>query len=142
MPYALLLIPLAPLLFIGFWCLICQFIARQAWRKLAAHYPATGHPPGQSFWLGQAIVGGIRYKNAVRASITPQGLRLAVLFFFRPGHPPVLIPWAALGPLGTEAAFWTTFHTTTIQLPTGDALPLLFSRDDLATALQPWLPPA
>ncbi|MDO7876691.1 hypothetical protein Q5H93_18240 [Hymenobacter sp. ASUV-10] len=142
MPYKLLLIPLAPFLFVGFWCLICQLIARQAWRQLATHYLATTHPPGQSFGLGQATVGGVRYKNAVRASVSPQGLGLAVLFFFRAGHPPVLIPWAALGPLRAETSLWATFYTTTIQLPTGELIPLQFSADALAAALRPQLPPA
>ena len=45
-------------------------------------------------------------------------------------------------PLAPFLFLWTTFHTTHIQLPTGETLPLHFGNDDLAAALRPWLPPA
>ena len=144
--YILLLTSLLPYLaaalFPVFWVLICWLLARRGWGRLVPYFHTAQQPPGPQFWLGLATVGGVSYKNAIRASVSPQGLRLSVLFLFRVGHPPLLIPWAALGPLHPETSWWLTFSTTTIGLPTGERLDLRFAHKELAAAMQPWLPPA
>lgn len=58
-------------------------------------------------------------------SVEPDGLRLAVMALFRPGHPPVLIPWAEIPDVRPRKVLWVTQYVldvgeprvTTVALP-------------------------
>jgi hypothetical protein len=43
-------------------------------------------------------VGAARYKGCLIIHVSPAGLHLAAWFAFRPGHPPLFIPWSAIHP--------------------------------------------
>jgi len=63
------------------------------WRVLARHY-ATSEPfCGKRFRFRSAQFGPVGYGSCVMLAANADGIYLAVLFPFRIGHPPLLIPW-------------------------------------------------
>lgn len=80
--------------FAGVWFLACKAISSlSGWRRLAAQYPARGEPKGRRFWMQSGRVGKAFYKNCLIIDSASDGLYLRMLFVFRPGHPPIFIPW-------------------------------------------------
>lgn len=136
--YLPLVLPLFLAVFVGFWCLVVKMLALAGWQRLATHFQVPASPPGSLFRLSRASVGGISYKNAIKAGASPAGLTLTTGFPFGIGHAPMLIPWFAVGPFQTEKFLWQTTYKTTIQTPTS-TVSLSFADEDLIKAAQPWI---
>lgn len=74
------------------------------WSRLAAVYPAWAPFEGRT-WRGQsAQFGCCNYGHTLVVGAGARGLRLSVLFPFRPGHPPLQVPWEDLSV--AEARSW------------------------------------
>jgi len=123
--------------FVAFWCFISWLIAAMGWTYLAARYRTDAPAAAGSRLFSGGLVGGGMYRGTLIVGIQPDGLRLSVLFPFRVGHPPVLVPWSEFTDVrekkawdGREAEFRIgTPRATTVTLygRTGDAV-----RDALA----------
>ena len=88
------LVPLSIAGFALFWCVIVVLIAAVGgWRSLARVYrnqlPFSGH----TWHFRSARMGIVKYKGALTIGVNPAGLYLAAFPLFRPGHPPLFIPW-------------------------------------------------
>jgi len=86
---------LLPLLFPLLWVAVCTTIASFAgWQALAGSYRAQ-YPFEGARWVGQSATlrWGMGYHGNLTVGADAAGLRLSVLFLFRPGHPPLFIPW-------------------------------------------------
>jgi hypothetical protein len=78
------------------WAMAAVLVARLGgWARLGREYPAQPQNGGRRFrfqsgrmrfWTG--------YGSCLMIGSDPLGLHLAVLFIFRPGHPPLFIPWS------------------------------------------------
>jgi hypothetical protein len=111
-------IPLFPLFFIGMWMFIMTLLASLGgWRTLARLYPAPDGAPrdaAHTFRMTSIDLRGplplpVNYSNCVTIAITPAGLHLRVMAFFRFRHPPLLIPWTHIGRLEPgRMLFWRT----------------------------------
>ena len=87
-------IGLALLGFAGFWFLIVFLVAAvSGWRALAREYRSELPFTGRTWRFRTARIGVSRYKNALTIGVNPSGLYLAMFPMFRPGHPPLFIPW-------------------------------------------------
>lgn len=137
--YVLLIPPLGLAFFVGLWCLVVKVLAMSGWQRLATHYQVDRLPAVPMFRLGQASVGGIRYRGAMQAGASAEGLSLKTGFPFGIGHPPLLIPWSAIGPLQAETSLWMTFYSTEIQTGAGGSLTFTFTSNDLLEAARPWV---
>lgn len=62
-------------------------------------------------------MGPASYKNVLRVWIEPDGLRLGVVLPFRPGHPPLLIPWDAIEDVRPRKVLWVTQYVLDIGEP-------------------------
>ena len=87
-----------PLLFLPFiaggWGIICLVLAAiSGWRRLGEAYFFSGPIPEDRSWFVSGKIGWANYRNCLIVTTTSAGLYLAVVPFFRPGHPPLLIPW-------------------------------------------------
>ena len=92
--FLVLFICLAIAVFVGLWFLACRAISSlSGWKALATRYPLRGAPRGRRFWMQSGRVGKAYYKNCLVVRSATDGLYLAMLFIFRPGHPPIFIPW-------------------------------------------------
>jgi hypothetical protein len=125
--------------FVALWCAVLWLVAQLGWRRLAADYQVASLPEGPHFLLRKAYLGPIGYGSALQAGATAAGLALRTVFPFRTGHPPLLIPWAAVGPLRAEKFLWATFYTTTLRTGNQDFITLKFIGSTLAEAARPWV---
>jgi hypothetical protein len=66
---------------------------RSAWKVLSDRYPAVPLREGPRFWCGWLIVGRSRYRNLVRLTAGESHLHASVILPFRPGRPPLSVPW-------------------------------------------------
>ena len=123
--------------FAAFWFLIVFLIsAIGGWRALAQRYrsdmPFTGH----TWHMRSGRMGGIaRYSGVLTVGVNPAGLYLAVMPLFRPGHPPLLIPWPDVS-VTSERRFGGTFIVFTFRQAPMASLQLQesFGRQVLETA--------
>jgi hypothetical protein len=84
-----------PFFFAGLWLFVVNGLALMGgWRGLALAYRAIDPPRGESFSFCSAQLGTVNYKGCLRFVVEPKGLFISVLFPFRPGHPPLCIPWS------------------------------------------------
>ncbi|WP_139920117.1 hypothetical protein [Hymenobacter sp. DG01] len=119
--------PMSLLGFAAFWAVISWLLALNGWRQLAQHFRASTTPPenAATFRMLTAslrrtddISSKVDYRGVLTLCCSPAGLGLAVLFPFRIGHPPLLVPWSAVGPVQLETGwFGNTYFTFTVGLP-------------------------
>ena len=91
-------------------------------RRVRAHQPDGLVTAGGSV---TGRIGASSYSNVLTVSLEPEGLRLAVMGLFRPGHPPLRIPWGDLLNVRKSTILFSTFYafeteqadTVTIRLP-------------------------
>jgi hypothetical protein len=128
------------LLFPLLWVTITFAISLGGWRQLATQYRATSLPvDANTSSLSYAKMGWADYKNVIRAGACQEGLVLKVFFLFRLFHPPLLIPWSAVGSIQSSTSFWST--TYSIDLDAGDmtSVEFRFTSSALLAELRPWV---
>ncbi|MGI4735715.1 MAG: hypothetical protein ACRYG7_11110 [Janthinobacterium lividum] len=128
------------LLFPILWVVVSFGLSLGGWQQLASAYRVASLPPAADVrLLGWAKVGGVSYKNILRVGACPEGLAFNVFFLFRFFHPPLLIPWSAIGRIQSTTSFWST--TYRIALSTGDhtSETFRFTSPTLLSELRPWL---
>ena len=96
---------LIPIGFVAFWCLISGLISLGGWSQLAPSFRTEKLNGGPIRSFQSLIIGGGQYNGALSIGVWDEGLYLRPLLIFRVGHPPLLIPWSAFGPL-REEKFW------------------------------------
>ena len=104
------IVALAVVGFFVFWCFIVWLIsAVGGWSSLAAHYRNELPFTGRTWSFRSGMMGGIaRYNGALTVGVNPSGLYLSVLPLFRPGHPPLFIPWSDVT-VGNEQRFLRSY---------------------------------
>lgn len=78
-----------------YWMFICCLISFfGGWWKLSRYYQ-SGRTVIKKRWRFQtaAMRRMTGYGSCINIGITEKGLYLSILFLFRAGHPPLLIPW-------------------------------------------------
>lgn len=109
------LIPVAALAgFAAIWCLVCLLISLFGWRSLAQHFRAQGPFEGPIRRMQSGRVSFANYNNVLTVGADPMGLSLAVMGLFRPGHPPLFIPWHDV--VGLRRGRWLLFEYLELQL--------------------------
>jgi hypothetical protein len=77
------------------WCVLIWSIAWwTGWRSLAHHYHHSGPFHGRTHRFQQISFGWSGYSGCVTVGSNADGLYLAVILPFRPGHRPLFIPWS------------------------------------------------
>jgi hypothetical protein len=89
--------------FVAFSLVILNFLAIVGgWQRLASCYYASAVPPGERFLFRTANVGSVGYGSCLRFISGPAGLFISVFLLFRPGHPPLFIPWSDVSASATR----------------------------------------
>jgi hypothetical protein len=90
--YPLAFIPL----FVLFWCGILFLIAvLTGWATLAKRFRMTSTFTGPTWGFQSARMRwSSHYGSCLNVGADATGLKLSVLFLFRPGHPPLFLPWS------------------------------------------------
>ena len=98
-PLPISLYILLPLFFVAVWTLALIFVsAVSGWSALANHFRSNLEPIGETRSAGGFFSSVYfrywgHYSGVVRLTSATDGLYLSALFPFRPGHPPLRIPW-------------------------------------------------
>ena len=89
--YPLVVIPL----FVLFWCAVLILIAKlTGWATLAQRFRLRSPYTGPTWGFQSARLRWTsHYGSCLNVGADATGLKLSVLFLFRPGHPPLLVPW-------------------------------------------------
>ena len=86
----LLLIP-------ALWIISGYLVARvSGWRRLAESYLPTTEQGERQLWLMSCRVGWVNYSGRLFMSFDSTSLHIYLHKLFRPGHPPVCVPWAEI----------------------------------------------
>ncbi len=111
------------LVFILFWLAIIWLTAHfSGWSKLAEVYPAR-IPFNETCWAMQSgrFRWGSNYSGILRVCADSQALHLSAFVLFRPGNPPLSIPWEDI----TSTA--RTFGVE-LRFSRAEGVPLVISR--------------
>ena len=82
---------------------------------------------------------GRRSGGALKAGASAAGLALETGFSFGVWHPPLLVPWSAVGTIGAEKLLWVTTCSASIQIGNGNSMVFTFASNDLLAAARPWV---
>ncbi|TWU23310.1 hypothetical protein Pla52o_28460 [Novipirellula galeiformis] len=93
--YRVALLASIPLL----WCGVCLVLSwASGWWMLSHRYlakPGDGSGDDRdSARMRSARIGAIQYHSSLNFIADSRGLRISVFFPFRPGHPPLFVPWS------------------------------------------------
>lgn len=106
-PLAIAFLVLFPFIFGGIWCAACFGMSRiGGWRRLAEKFSSRKGPSGRRFWFQSGRVGKVRYSSCLTIYSSAKGLYLSVWLPFRPGHPPLLIPWEVMRNATSHRFLW------------------------------------
>lgn len=98
------------------WVVFSYFLAHwSGWQALAKVYRASRPALGETIrpW-GASMRGGTNYNSLLGMKVDSQGVYLFVFFLFRPGHPPLYIPWGDLSAT-PEKQWWFKIARITFE---------------------------
>lgn len=126
---------------IAWWSFVCCAIAFvSGWNKLAKRFRADAAPTGQTLYMQSARLNGSRYNNCLILIVAAEGLYLKAFPLFRPGHPPLLLPWSAFSPFKTSKQLLMTLHTTTVTISQFNKVTIAFYDPKTVAAISAYLP--
>ncbi len=83
--------------FLTIWCTVCLLISWVGgWAQLKTCYRYELPFSGDLSYMMSGRFGWTNYSSVLTVGRSHEGLYLRPLFLFRPGHPPLLIPWEEL----------------------------------------------
>ncbi len=87
------------------------------WRALAVKYRATSPPEGRAARGIYGRIGVVNYNRALTVYVSPAGLYLSAIIFFRPSHPDLFIPASEIGERRPFRMLWSTGYEMSIGKP-------------------------
>ncbi len=99
------------------WCGIVKLVSvLGGWSALAARYPAGGARPARSWGMKSGTFGNFaNYRGVLTVGVGPEGLFLDVMWAFRVGHAPILVPWSEVE-IGEDERFFF-LPVTSVRFP-------------------------
>ncbi len=80
--------------FVAIWCAANVAMGYMSgWARLAEAYRAKTKPTGKALRWRSGILGLVGHGGILNFWVSPGGLYLKTNILFRPGNPPLLIPW-------------------------------------------------
>ncbi len=121
----MLIVILAPLGFVAFWCITIWIVAlASGWRRLAQAYAVPRPIPDSARGGVSGMLGWAGYNHVLRVAHNDRYLFLDVMWPFRIGHSALRIPWTAIQ-LGAESSwFFKRMVPLTIKQPSPTVLRL------------------
>jgi len=105
------------------WAVVSYIVSfAGGWWKLAQRYRSERPLPAhrRAMQKGQMRFGS-RYKSVLTLASDSEGIYLGVMYLFRPGHPPLFVPWTEVE---VEAPKRSLFTTTQVLRLGRDRIPL------------------
>jgi hypothetical protein len=95
----------SPLVVLWVLCVLAISSYSSGWAKLAKAYRIRERFYGEK-WSGQSGTLGLFSRYSLVVGASEKGLYLAVAFFCRPFHPPLLIPWSHVSSKPSRGLFF------------------------------------
>ncbi len=79
------------------WIFVCWIASRgSGWHRVAQRFgnPSLFAMGGDRIRFVSAQIGWANYSGVLDLTVSPSGLYIATIWFFRPYHPPLFIPWS------------------------------------------------
>ena len=113
-----LLLPLIILGCVLWWAFVLNLIGwTGGWWALARHHRAPARFEGTRFRMCSGKLGWSNYGSCLTIGVNATGLRLSVPFAFRPGHPPLFIPWSEIEATPTKGWLFRYLDLRFRQVP-------------------------
>ena len=112
--------PLFPVVFIMMWCSVLFAIAKfSGWSRLSEKYICRDSPPLSWKPFCSGSFGFSNYNSSLWVAFSAEGLYLKTgpLFFFRPFHPVICIPWSAIESVQEKQIFFRRGFEITVINP-------------------------
>ncbi len=104
---------------IGGWSRLVRVYPGNALAKSGAGGQSGQAAKGQSYnWVSMQLGWIAQYSSVLTVSVTAQGLHIAPMIFFKIGHPPLLIPWAAIA--SSTSKRFLVFHGVSLMVRAKD----------------------
>jgi hypothetical protein len=115
-PYFSLLIFALVIVWLRFICFMIGVFS--GWHRLSKRFRAQSEPYGQAITAGSFFYTVYmrfwgHYSSLIRMTAADEALYLSVLLPFRPGHPPLRIPWNEIT-FGKDRFFWKSYVVLTL----------------------------
>ncbi len=107
------------ILFLVLWCAVCFLISfMTGWFSLGRRFKRQSDPYGETRTAGPFFYGVYmrfwgHYSSVIRLTAAADALYASVLFPFRPGHPPLRIPWNEIQ-IGKAKFLWRSYVLLTL----------------------------
>lgn len=123
------------LFFVTLWCAVIFLIGRiSGWALLAKRFRSDTRFSGQLWtWQSARFRWGCNFNNCITVGGDPSGLYLSMLFLFRIGSPPLLIPWQEVTIRQRRTTLF--FQFVELQLGREEQIPFTI-REKLADSLR------
>lgn len=106
MPIEMVIILIWLVVFPLLWCGVLFLLSLVGgWRRLASEYPAGDVAPERQTGVWFAMFGFVNYRGVLTVGCDGVAVTFRVLILFRPFHPPIAIPLAALRGTVTRGFF-------------------------------------
>lgn len=103
---------------LAMWCLLLMLLARLGgWTAVARTYRATEPGHGLLYRFQSGSFAWVDYNGVLTLHVSADGVRIAVLWPFRPGHPPLMIPWQAIHVVEVIERWWGRYCTMDVGAP-------------------------
>jgi hypothetical protein len=76
--------------------IISYMMSFGGWKQLTQNYKANTSFVGARLNFQTAIINTGKQSGTINVGINSSGLHLSCIFFLRPGHPPLFIPWSEI----------------------------------------------
>ncbi|CAN0499304.1 unnamed protein product, partial [Discosporangium mesarthrocarpum] len=105
-----------------FWMGVVYLISRVGgWAELAKRFGSDAPEKGELFtWCSARLRVLCSYSNCLRVSLSDTGIHIRTLIFFKFGHRPLFIPWAAVRGLQVRRFWRYSSAKLTVQDQTGN----------------------
>jgi len=128
-----LILILAPIAFVGFWCATIWIVAlASGWRRLAQAYAVPRPIPDSARSGVSGMVGWAGYNHVLRVAHNDRYLYLDVMWIFRVGHSALRIPWSDIT-IGKETR-WLLYDMTRMEVGRPSIARLRLPTDLVASA--------
>jgi hypothetical protein len=106
-----------PIYFAVVWWGVLSFLAMSGgWKRLARQFPDDKDLAGVAKQFCNGQFGWVNYGNCLTVRLAPKGIYLSTFSLFRPGHPPMLIPWNEIHKVKERSQLFLKF----VEMEIGD----------------------
>lgn len=105
-------------IFVGGWFLLgCTGSLLSGWYAIGRKYRRQSVTSGRLFSFDSMYIGSMKYIGMLFVRVGHEGLDISIILAWRLLHPPLLIPWEAIGSCGKAPLYFSKRTRLTLENP-------------------------